>query len=69
MRVTTEEDPPRLPRPIRARMPGTERDVTPLLTSAPLIQGNPVVRGTRAGGAVDENSLKQGVLMLVERMV
>jgi hypothetical protein len=48
----TAEDPPRLARRIRARISGTEREVTPLLTTAPLIHGDLWYEEPRGGGAV-----------------
>jgi hypothetical protein len=47
----TAEDPSRLARRIRARISGTERDVT-LLTTAPLIHGKLWYEEPRGGGAV-----------------
>ncbi len=51
LRVTAE-DPPRLARRIRARIADTDGDVTPLLTTAPLIHGNLWYEEPRGGGAV-----------------
>jgi len=52
LRVTAE-DPPRLARRIRARISDTDGDdVTPLLTTAPLIHGNLWYEEPRGGGAV-----------------
>jgi gas vesicle protein GvpA/GvpJ/GvpM family len=48
----TGEDPPRLARRIRARLSGVERDVTPLPTCAPLVQGHLWYEEPRAVRAV-----------------